>query len=153
MRLRRRRRPRLQGLCAHRPGAGRRAAGAGVRGNQVLLLQTLEIEENEEQEWRSSSGKKTLAGAEVKSVDCRRFEGPIDEPNALTKPSTRQTQRYPRIPQTRHGLGIIARRSCRRSWNRPELRRTIPGARIEFGENVSCSVTGSTISSRACIYT
>jgi len=28
-----------------------------------------------------------------------------------------------------HGLGVIARRSCRRSWNRPELRRAIPGAR------------------------
>jgi hypothetical protein len=48
---------------------------------------------------------------------------------AATKPSTRQTQRYPRIRQTMHGLGVIARRSCRRSWNRPELRRAIPGAR------------------------
>ena len=48
---------------------------------------------------------------------------------AATKPSTRRTQRYPRIPQTMHGLGVIARRSCRRSWNRPELRRAIPGAR------------------------
>jgi hypothetical protein len=26
-----------------------------------------------------------------------------------------------------HGLEVIARRSCRRSWNRPELRRAIPG--------------------------
>jgi hypothetical protein len=48
---------------------------------------------------------------------------------AATKPSTRRTQRYPRIPQTMHRLGVIARRSCRRSWNRPELRRAIPGAR------------------------
>ena len=48
---------------------------------------------------------------------------------AATKPSTRRTQRYPRIRQTMHGLGVIARRSCRRSWNRPELRRAIPGAR------------------------
>jgi hypothetical protein len=28
-------------------------------------------------------GKKTLAGAKEKSVDCRRFGDPIDEPNAL----------------------------------------------------------------------
>jgi hypothetical protein len=32
---------------------------------------------------------------------------------ATMKPSTRRTQRYPRIPQTMYGLGIIARRSCR----------------------------------------
>jgi hypothetical protein len=30
-----------------------------------------------------SPGKKTLAGAERKSVDCRRFGDPIDETNAL----------------------------------------------------------------------
>jgi hypothetical protein len=42
-----------------------------------------------------------------------------------TKPSTRRTQRYPRIRQTMYGLGVIARRS----WNRPELRRAIPEAR------------------------
>jgi hypothetical protein len=53
----------------HGPGAGRRATGARVRGNEVLPLQTLEIEENEEQEWRSSPGKKNLAGAEGKSFD------------------------------------------------------------------------------------
>jgi hypothetical protein len=49
--------------------------------------------------------------------------------HAATKPSTRRTQRYPRIRQMMHGLGVIARRSCRRSWNRSELRRAIPGAR------------------------
>jgi hypothetical protein len=48
---------------------------------------------------------------------------------ASTKPSTRLTQRYPRIRQTMHGLGVIARRSCRRSWNRSELWRAIPGVR------------------------
>jgi hypothetical protein len=32
-----------------------------------------------------SPEKKTLAGAEAKSVDCRRFGGPIDEPNALRR--------------------------------------------------------------------
>jgi hypothetical protein len=77
---------------AHGPGAGHRAAGAGVRGNEVLPLQTLEIKENEEQEWRSSPGKKTLAGAEVKSVNCRRFRGPIDEPNTLRR-SLRRDER------------------------------------------------------------
>jgi hypothetical protein len=44
---------------------------------------------------------------------------------AATKPSTRRTQRYPRIRQTMHRLGVIARRS----WNRPELRRAISRAR------------------------
>jgi hypothetical protein len=37
---------------------------------------------------------------------------------APTKPWTRRTQRYPRIPQTMHGLRVIAHRSYRRSWNR-----------------------------------
>jgi hypothetical protein len=32
-----------------------------------------------------SPGKKTLAGAESKSVDCRRFGDPIDEPNTLRR--------------------------------------------------------------------
>jgi hypothetical protein len=49
--LHRRRRSRPQGMRAHGPGAG-------VRGNEVLPLQTLEIEENEEQEWRSSPGRR-----------------------------------------------------------------------------------------------
>jgi hypothetical protein len=44
-----------------------------------------------------------------------------------TKLSARRMQRYPRIPPMTHGLEVIARRSCRRSWNRPELRRAIPG--------------------------
>jgi hypothetical protein len=48
---------------------------------------------------------------------------------APTKPSTRQMQRYPQIRQTMRGLGVIARWSCRRSWNCSELRRAIPRAR------------------------
>jgi hypothetical protein len=36
--------------------------------------------------------------------------------------SMKRAQRYPRIPQMIHGLGVIARWSCRRSWNRSELR-------------------------------
>jgi hypothetical protein len=112
MRLRRRRRPRPQGLCAHGPGAGRRAAGAGVRGNEVLPLQTLEIEENEEEEWRSSPGKKTLAGAEVKSVDSRRFGGPIDKQNALR-----------RSPRRDERSGRAVRRARRTSSTRLAVRR------------------------------
>jgi hypothetical protein len=54
---------------------------------------------------------------------------------APTKPSTIRTQRYPRIPQTMHGLGVIARRSCCRSWNLSELRRAIPGARDRIWRN------------------
>jgi hypothetical protein len=33
------------------------------------------------------------------------------------------------------GLGVIARRSYRRSWNRSELRRAIPGARDQIWRN------------------
>jgi hypothetical protein len=39
-----------------------------------------------------SPGKKTLAGAEKKFVDCRRFGDPIDEPNALRR-SPRRDER------------------------------------------------------------
>jgi hypothetical protein len=39
-----------------------------------------------------SPGKKTLAGAEEKSIDCRRFGDPIDEPNALRR-SLRRDER------------------------------------------------------------
>jgi hypothetical protein len=39
-----------------------------------------------------SPGKKTLAGAERKSVDCQRFGDPIDEPNALRR-SPRRDER------------------------------------------------------------
>jgi hypothetical protein len=49
-----------------------------------------------------SPGKKTLAGAERKSVDCRRFRDPIDEPNAL--------RRSPRRDERSGTLGF--RRRC-----------------------------------------
>jgi hypothetical protein len=55
--------PRPQGLRAHGSGAGGRVAGA----EGGATPQTLEMKENEE-EWRSSLGKKTLAGAEEKSL-------------------------------------------------------------------------------------
>jgi hypothetical protein len=51
----------------------------------------------------------------------RRIEG------TGTKILTRRMQPYPRIPSTTHRLKVIARQSCRRSWNRPKLRRAIPG--------------------------
>jgi hypothetical protein len=54
---------------------------------------------------------------------------------APTKPLMRRTQRYPQIPQTMHRFGVIARRSCRRSWNRSELRRAIPGSRDRIWRN------------------
>jgi hypothetical protein len=53
----------------------------------------------------------------------------------LMKSSTRRTQEYPRILQTMHELGVIAHRSCRRSWNRSELRRAIPRARDQIWRN------------------
>jgi hypothetical protein len=58
-----------------------------------------------------SPKKTTLAGAEHKIVDWRQTKG------TTTKLSARQMQRYPRIPPTMHGSKLIARRSCRRSWN------------------------------------
>jgi hypothetical protein len=83
-----------------------------------------------------SPGKKTLAGAEDKSVDCQRFGGSDRRTEcAPTKPLMRRTQRYPQIPQTMHRFGVIARRSCRRNWNRSELRRAIPGARDRIWRN------------------
>jgi hypothetical protein len=69
---------------ASRARAGVRAPrrrGRGAGGTRCYPLQTLEIKENEEQEWRTSPGKKTLARAEDKSVDCQRFGGPISEPD------------------------------------------------------------------------
>jgi hypothetical protein len=51
--------------------------------------------------------------------------------HAPAKPLTRRTQRYPRISQTMHGLGVITRRS----WNRSELRRAILGARDRIWRN------------------
>jgi hypothetical protein len=44
-----------------------------------------------------------------------------------TKPSMRQTQLYSWILPMTHELKVIARRSCHRIWNRPELWRAIPG--------------------------
>jgi hypothetical protein len=38
------------------------------------------------------------------------------------KISTRRKQQYPQIPPTTHGSKVIACRSCRSSWNRPDLR-------------------------------
>jgi hypothetical protein len=48
---------------------------------------------------------------EIRESDRRTERAPMKP----TKPLTIRTQWYPRIPQTMHGLGVIARRSCRRS--------------------------------------
>jgi hypothetical protein len=52
---------------------------------------------------------------EVRSTNRTHCDEALDETN----------ERYPRILLTMHRLGVIARRS----WNRSELRRAIPGAR------------------------
>jgi hypothetical protein len=44
-----------------------------------------------------------------------------------TNLSMRRMQWYSRISPITHGLELIARRNCRWSWNRPELRWAIPG--------------------------
>jgi hypothetical protein len=92
--------------------------------------------ENEEHEETLGTTMKVLTGEEDPRRSRKKIRRLLEirgsnrrTERAATKPSTRRTQRYPRIPQTMHGLGVIARRSCRRSWNRPELRRAIPGAR------------------------
>jgi hypothetical protein len=137
--------PRLQGVATSPPRAAAPRAGAGRAHTQGwgsrrrgLVGREREVAQGGEKKRRTrveihgggSPGKKTLAGAEAKSFDCRRFGGSNRRTeHAATKPSMRRTQWYPWIRQTMHGLGVIARRSCRRSWNRPELRRAIPGAK------------------------
>ena len=84
--------------------------------HEETLCTTMEVLTGEEDPRRSREEIRRLP--EIQGSN-RRTE------RAATKPSTRRTQRYPRILQTMHGLGVIARRS----WNRSELRRAIPGAR------------------------
>jgi hypothetical protein len=59
-----------------------------------------------------------------------------------TKPSTRRTQRYPRIRQTMHRLGVIARRIVVGVGTAPNFGEQYRELGIEFGETVSCSGTG-----------
>jgi hypothetical protein len=82
-----RRRATGQGQGA-RAGAGRARVG-GRWGERGLRR---EERRNKELGLKSMEGKKTLAGAEAKSVDCRRFGDPIDEPNALRQ-SPRRDER------------------------------------------------------------
>jgi hypothetical protein len=91
----------------------------GKRRNEETLGTTMEVLTGEEDPRWSREEIRRLP--EIRGSN-RRTE------RAATKPVTRRTQRYPRIRQTMHGLGVIACRSCRRSWNRCELRRAIPGA-------------------------
>jgi hypothetical protein len=106
--------------AAAREGEGRVREALHGRENEETLGAIMEVSHREEDPRRSREEIRRLS--QIRGSN-RRTE------HAATKPSTRRTQRYPRIPQTMHGLGVIARRSCRRSWNRPELRRAIPGAR------------------------
>jgi hypothetical protein len=88
--------------------------------HKETLGTTMEVFTGEEDPRRSREEIRRLS--EIRGSN-RRTE------RAATKPSTRRMQRHPWIRQTMHGLGVIAHRSCRRSWNCPELRRAIPGAR------------------------
>jgi hypothetical protein len=110
----------------------RRGRGAATGEGEGRVREALRGRENEEHEETLGTIMEVLTGEE----DSRRSREEIRRlPEirgsnqrtecAATKPSTIRTQRYPRIRQTMHGLGVIARRS----WNRPELRRAIPGAR------------------------
>jgi hypothetical protein len=83
-----------------RHGRGRVGAHrgrAGTRRGRWGEIEGLRREERRNEElgfksWRRLTGEEDLAGAEEKSVDCRRFGDPIDEPNALRR-SPRQDER------------------------------------------------------------
>jgi hypothetical protein len=117
-------------------GEGKRRGRGAVAGEgEGRVRGPLRGRENEEHEETLGTTMEVLTGKEDsrqsreeirRLPEIRRSNRRTER--AATKPSTRRTQRYHRIRQTMHGLGVIARRSCRRSWNRPELRRAIPGA-------------------------
>jgi hypothetical protein len=110
------------------------SARTGKRRNEETLGTTMEVltgEEDPRRSWEEIHRLPEIQGSN------RRTE------HAATKPSTRRTQRYPRIWQTMHGLRVIARRSYHQSWNHSKLRRAIPGARDWFEKTVSCSGMGS----------
>jgi hypothetical protein len=118
-------------------GAGRARTGAGRAraGGRWGEIEGLRREERRNEELWLKSMEEAHRGrrprrsrGEIRRLPEIRGSNRLTE-RAATKSSTRRTQRYPWIRQTMHGLGVIARRSCRRSWNRPELRRAIPGAR------------------------
>jgi hypothetical protein len=98
-------------------GVGEGEARDGLRGGER------NVESLAHQWWRAHRRKRSRRSRgqfHRLGTNCwsdRRIEG------TGTKLSTRRTKRYPRIPPTTHGLKVITQRS----WNRPELRRTIPG--------------------------
>jgi hypothetical protein len=109
----------------------RRGRGAAVGEGEGRVRGALRGRENEEHEETLGTTMEVLTGKENprrsreeirRLLEIRRSNRRTER--AATKLSTRRTQRYSRIRQTMHGLGVIARRS----WNRPELRRAIPGA-------------------------
>jgi hypothetical protein len=127
-----------RGLGAHAVrgwprGRGRSGLARGIRARERMRRFCKPNSENEgkgEEKWWLLTGEEDPHRS--RGEICRLMEiGGSDRrtERALTKPSTRRTQRYPQISQTMHGLGVIARRSCRWSCNCPELRRAIPGAR------------------------
>jgi hypothetical protein len=78
-----------------RNGGGRGAAAGKVRGEWERLCTDGKTKKRRNPRCNNggfSPGKKTLAGAERKSIDCRRFGDPIDEPNALRR-SLRRDER------------------------------------------------------------
>jgi hypothetical protein len=54
--------------------------------------------------------------SKVRSTNQTHCDEALDEMNAAVS-----------LDSTDHGLEVIARQSCRQSWNRSELRRAIPG--------------------------
>jgi hypothetical protein len=123
----------------HRGATGRAGARTGLGGRAARdrwgEREGLRREERRKKElgsnpWRRLTGEEDPHRSREKICRLPEIRGSNRRTEcAATKPSTRRRQRYPRIPQTMQGSGVIARRSCRRSWNRPELRRAIPGAR------------------------
>jgi hypothetical protein len=100
----------LQGLHAGRPGPGR---------DQTMRNEAKQRTWMEEFTWEEDSRRSR--GWIRRLTEIRRFDRRTE--CTETKPSTRQTQRYPRIPPTTHGLEVIAHQS----WNCSKLRQAISG--------------------------
>jgi hypothetical protein len=113
-----------RGEGCHRRGRWGESEGGpartGKRRNEETLGTTVEVSHRGRRLSLEPRRNPSIAGdSGIQSTNRTRCDEVLDE----------TTQRYPRIRQTIHGLGVIARRSCRRSWNRPELQQAIPGAR------------------------
>jgi hypothetical protein len=98
------------------PGRGSAPSGPGWAAGQGNFHGGIKRKSNPH---RSRGGNHRLTEIRMSARQTGRTE---------TKPSTIRMQRYSQIPPTMHGLELIARRSCRRSWNHSKLRRAISGA-------------------------